>query len=403
VSIASEVSHGVGLPLPLEGIRVVLLGDAPAGLIASSFLSDLGAEIIRVDLLGRDDPLRSRLPHFQGTSLSWMIMARSAKSVTCNLDDPEGAQLLQRLIEKCDIVIESFGPGIFEEYFGGLISSPSPLVLLRISAYGQTGPYKHFPSDDLTASAFAGLAHLTGHRDGPPLPMGTAMADHLCAVFAAQSGISALYRRLETGLGDIIDVPIYGGVLRITEWAIPAAHRLGLNREREGNSPRPAAPYGVFESEDHEFVAICVSNDDRFRRVTESEDDSGIDPAEMTPVQRAEISDELNAKLGRWAAQRSIDEIEAICLETGIPVGRVYSAREIISDSHVKYRGDLVSYDDDGIGPITQSGPYPKFQNSAQRAPTPPSDVGQDNIDIWCDLVGLSHEALELHTESGRI
>lgn len=389
--------------LALSNLKVAVLGYEPAGLLAGSFLGDLGAQVVRVDLVGRDDPLRSRLPMNRESSLSWPIIARSVKSATCNIDDPEGAILLRRLIENFDVVIESLGPEGLERLFQNGLEFPQSLVLVRVSGYGQTGPYRFFPSDDLTASAFSGLAYLTGHRDGPPMAPGTAIADNLCAVFAVQSAIAALYGRLDTGYGDVIDATLYGGALRITEWAIPVADRLGINREREGNFPRPAAPYGVFSSKDGQYVAICVGRNDHFRRVTESVDDSGVDPKDITPSLRAKVSDKLNDKLGAWAGNRTIDEIEVICLNEGVPFGRVYSAREIVSDPHFSFRGDLMMFEDSKHGPIVQSAPYPRHRDSTPRIFTTPSDAGADNQFVWGDLVGLSDEELQFCRANGRI
>jgi hypothetical protein len=165
---------------PLRGVRAIVLGELPAGTITGSLLSDLGAEVIHVSSPRVNHPLTHRPPVVNGESLAWQIIARSSKSATCDLDDEAGARLLRELLEHVDVVIESFGPGELEGHGLHPATFPTSVVLVRISSYGQDGPYSTYPGDDLTSLAFSGLAHLTGHRGGDPVPLATAIADYLC-------------------------------------------------------------------------------------------------------------------------------------------------------------------------------------------------------------------------------
>jgi crotonobetainyl-CoA:carnitine CoA-transferase CaiB-like acyl-CoA transferase len=402
--IDADLNSTASAAIPLQGVRVIILGSAAASVIAGSILGDLGAEVIRLTPPGADEPLTSRPPLVDDASLSWSIIARSTKSATCALDDVTGLTLFRQLLDHVDVVIESFGPGGLERFGLDPPSFPRSIVLVRISSYGQDGPYSRYPSDDLTALAFSGVSHLTGHRGGSPVPLATSIADHLCAVSVTQAAISALIGRHRTGHGDIIDAPLYGAALRITEWAIPAAHRLGRDRTREGNFPRNAAPLGVYSSNDDQFVAIIGGADANFRRLADAMQDPVISgPRFETPAQRSEQADELNALVSAWAATQSIEEIEAKCLASGVPFGRVYSAADVLADPHFNERRDLVTVNDPAAGAGTQTAPDPQFEGGAVLPPTSPSVLGDDNEYVWCELVGLSLDEFTTHTSTGII
>jgi formyl-CoA transferase len=389
---------------PLKGVRAIVLGELPAGTIAGSFLSDLGAEVIRVSSPGGNDTLTHRPPVINDASLAWSIIARSSKSATCDLDDEAGAQLLRRLLEHVDVVIESFGPEGLEGYGLDPAAFPASVVLVRVSAYGQDGPYSKYRADDLTSLAFSGLAHLTGHRGGAPVPLATAIADYLCAVACSQAAISALVGRVESGHGDVIDASLYGAALRITEWAIPAADRLGTNRTREGNFPRNAAPLGVYSSKDDQYVAIVGGTDANFQRLVDAMQDPVIsEPRFETPSQRSQQADELNALVRAWAATLTIEELETKCLASGVPFGRVYTARDLSTDPHFIERGDLTTVENPSVGPVIQPSPYPLFVGSTTPPPLAPSASGEDNEYVWCELTGLTADELHANESSGRI
>jgi crotonobetainyl-CoA:carnitine CoA-transferase CaiB-like acyl-CoA transferase len=387
---------------PLEGVRTVVLGGLAAGTIAGSLLSDLGAEVIHVSSPRGGDHLTRRPPVVNDESLAWQIIARSSKSATCDLDTEAGAQLMRELLQHVDVVIESFGPRGLEEYGLDPTSFPASVVTVRISAYGQDGPYSTYPGDDLTSLAFSGLAHLTGHREGAPVPLATAIADYLCAVACSQAAISSLVGRVATGHGDVIDASLYGAALRITEWAIPAADRLGTNRTREGNFPRNAAPLGVYSSKDDQYVAIVGGTDANFQRLVDAMQDPAIsNPRFKTPAQRSQQADELNSMVRAWAATLTIEELETRCLTSGVPFGRVYTARDLSTDPHFVERGDLTSVESNLLGPVIQPSPYPLFMGSPTPPPVAPSALGQDNEYVWGEVAGRASEGLAANQLAG--
>jgi crotonobetainyl-CoA:carnitine CoA-transferase CaiB-like acyl-CoA transferase len=368
-------------------------------------LSDLGAEVIRIESPGVGDVSRQRAPYKNGSSLSWPIVTRSSKSATCNLSSEEGVNLLRRLLDRADVICDSLGAGGLEKIGIEAIELSSSRVVLRISGYGQDGPYRDFPADDLTASAFGGLLFLTGHRDGPPQPLAIPLAEYTCAALGAQSAISALYGRIESGRGSTIDASLYGGVLRITEWAVPAADLLGEERKREGNYPRNSAPLGVYVSSDDQFAAIVGGSDANFKRLTKAmgEPEKASDPRYDTPSKRALVADELNAEVRSWAKELSIDELEERCLANGVPFGRVYDASDIVNDRHFRERGDLVPIQDGSGDMQTQASPYPRFQGRQRAVPTSSSEVGGDNEYVWRDIVGLTDAELVAHIAEGHV
>jgi crotonobetainyl-CoA:carnitine CoA-transferase CaiB-like acyl-CoA transferase len=400
----ASITETSSMSRPLQGVRTIVLGDLPAGTIAGSLLSDLGAEVIHLSAPHGDTPLTRRPPVVNGVSLAWQIIARSSKSATFDVDDVASAQLLGELLEHVDVVIESFGPGGLEAHGIDPTAFPASVVLVRISPYGQDGPYSAYPGDDLTSLAFSGLAHLTGHRGGAPVPLATPIADYLCAVACSQAAVTSLVGRVATGRGDVIDASLYGAALRITEWAIPAADRLGTNRTREGNFPRNAAPLGVYPSKDGEYVAIVGGTDANFQRLVDAMQDPVIsDPRFETPSQRSQQADELNAMVRAWAASLTIEELESRCLASGVPFGRVYTARDLATDPHFIDRGDLTSVESTLLGPIVQPSPYPLFVGSPTPPPVAPSALGADNEYVWCELTGRSVEEFRADESRGRI
>jgi formyl-CoA transferase len=381
---------------PLEGVRAVVLGDLPAGTIAGSLLSDLGAEVIRVSSPTESNPLTARPPVVGEASLAWSIIARSSKNATCNFKDPDSVHFLRQLLLHVDIVIESFGPRVLEGHGFDPSDLAASAVVVRISAYGQDGPYRDYPGDDLTALAFSGVAHLTGHRGGVPVALAAAVADHFCAVASTQAAIAALIGRHDSGRGEIIDAPLYGAALRITEWAIPAADRLGIMRTREGNFPSNSAPLGVYASSDDQFVAIVGGSDANFRRLVDAMGGTSIDdPRFATPKQRSELADEVNDLVRSWTASLSIEEIEARCFASGVPFGRVYTASDLSSDPHFLARGDLATVNDPVVGDVVQPSQYPRFVGATIVPPVAPSALGADNEYVWCEIAGLSSDDLQ--------
>jgi formyl-CoA transferase len=290
---------------------------------------------------------------------------------------------------------------------------PPDLVFVRVSVFGQSGPYAPRPGLDRLGIAFGGLLHITGDRDRPPVRPGVTVSDYLTGTFAAFAAVSALYGRDAprghagdggaSGFGEVIDAPLYGSIMRIMEWTFAGYDRLGIVREREGNRHTQSAPLDNYPTADGTFVCIVAASDANFGRLCAAMDRPELltDPRFGTLAERATHGDEINGIVAAWTSSLTADEITARCVEHDVPVGTAYSAADIFADPHMAERGDLVPVDDPVIGPVRQQAPFPRLTKHPGSAPVGAPRLGQHNKEVWCDLVGLSDAELEDLTARG--
>jgi crotonobetainyl-CoA:carnitine CoA-transferase CaiB-like acyl-CoA transferase len=274
---------------------------------------------------------------------------------------------------------------------------PEDLVYVRISVFGQTGPYSPRPGLDRLGIAFGGLLNLTGEPDRPPVRPGVTISDYLTGTFAAFAAVSALYGRDQAGRGgDVIDAPLYGSVLRILEWTLAGYDKLGIVRQREGNRLSTSAPLDNYPTADGFFICIVAGSDANFHRLCKVMDRADlIDDARFTTLaDRASRSGEINGIVADWTSSLSAEEITARCVEYDVPVGTAYSAADIFADPHMAARGDLVSIDDPVVGPLRQQAPFPRLAKHPAPVPSGAPRLGEHNHEVWCDLVGLSDDEL---------
>jgi crotonobetainyl-CoA:carnitine CoA-transferase CaiB-like acyl-CoA transferase len=295
-----------------------------------------------------------------------------------------------------------------EKWALGPADLPEDLVLVRISVFGQTGPYSPRPGLDRLGIAFGGLLHLTGDPDRPPVRPGVTVSDYLTGVFAAFAAVSALYGRDVgdrnadvggggDGKGEIIDAPLYGSILRILEWTLAGYDRLGIVRQREGNRLSHSAPLDNYPTADGFYVCIVAGSDANFSRLCAAMGTPELagDPRFATLAERASRGDEINGLVADWTRSLSADEITVRCVEHDVPIGTAYSAADIFADPHMAFRGDLVAVADPVIGPVRQQAPFPRLSRRPAAVPMGAPRLGEHNREVWCDLVGLSEAELE--------
>ena len=390
---------------PLAGLRVLDLGTRIGAPFCAGLLGEWGAEVVKVEQPGTGDFMRGIGPFVETESdpelysLFWAVEGRGRRSATCDLRRPEGQALFRRLAATADVVCENFRPGTLEDWGIGPAQLDPRLVMVRISAFGQDGPYSQRPGLDRLGVAYGGLMHLTGEPDRPPVRPGVTVADYLTGVFAAEAALAALYRRdaRGTGQGAVVDASLYGSVLRILEWTIPAYERLGLVRRREGNRLSNSAPLDNFESADGRYVCIVAGSDANFTRLCRAmgRPELADDPRFRTLADRARHGDEINGEVARWAAAHSAEELEGLCVAHDVPVATAYSAREIVADPHFAARGDVVGVDDPVVGALRQQAPYPRLVGEEQPLPSGAPRLGAHNVEVWCDMAGVSPEELD--------
>jgi len=387
---------------PLAGIRVVDVGTRISAPFCAGLLGELGADVIKVELPGEGDFMRTMGPFVpvEGEpdySLPWSVEGRGRRGVTCDLRRPEGQDLFKRLVAEADVLCENFRPGTMERWGLGPDDLPDGLVYVRISVFGQSGPYAPRPGLDRLGIAFGGLLHLTGEPDRAPVRPGVTVSDYLTGVFAAFAAVSALYGRDVAGRGgEVIDAPLYGAVLRILEWTLAGYDRLGIVRSREGNRLSHSAPLDNYPSADGFFVCIVAGSDANFARLCSAmeRDDLVTEPCFATLAERAAHGDEINGIVAAWTSSLTAEEITARCVAHDVPVGTAYSAADIFADPHMRARGDLVAVDDPVIGSVRQQAPFPRLTRSPAAAPSGAPRLGEHNREVWCGLLGLSDEDL---------
>jgi crotonobetainyl-CoA:carnitine CoA-transferase CaiB-like acyl-CoA transferase len=392
---------------PLEGVRVIDVGTRISAPFCAGLLGELGADVVKVELPGQGDFMRTIGPFVPvdgqpDYSLSWSVEGRGRRGVTCDLRHPEGKELFKRLTATADVVCENFRPGTMEKWQLGPDDLDPSLVYVRISVFGQSGPYAPRPGLDRLGIAFGGLLHLTGDPDRPPVRPGVTVSDYLTGVFAAFAAVSSLYGRdrgrgEQVGRGQVIDAPLYGAILRILEWTLAGYDRLGLVREREGNRLGHSAPLDNYPTADGFFVCIVAGSDANFSRLCRAmgRPELASDPRYASLAERAARGDEINGVVADWTRSLPAGEITRRCVEHDVPVGTAYSAADIFADPHMQARGDLVAVDDSVIGPVRQQAPFPRLSGHPAPVPRSAPRLGEHNREIWCDLVGLSQGELD--------
>jgi crotonobetainyl-CoA:carnitine CoA-transferase CaiB-like acyl-CoA transferase len=399
---------------PLTGVRVIDAGTRISAPFCAGLLGELGAEVIKVEQPGRGDFMRTIGPFVDDApgagapySLFWAVEGRGRKGITCDLRRPAGQDLFRRLSATADVVCENFRPGTMEAWHVGPDDCDPRLVWVRISVFGQDGPYAKRPGLDRLGIGYGGLLHLTGYPDRPPVRPGVTVSDYLTGALAADAALAALYERdvRGSGRGRVVDAPLYGAILRILEWTIAGYDRLGIVRGREGNRLANSAPLDNYPTADGKYVCIVAGSDANFRRLCEamSRPELYADPRWSTLAQRAARADEINAIVEEWTSARTAADVEAACIAHDVPVGPAYSAADIAADAHMAARHDLVTVDDPVIGGVRQQAPFPRFTGEPPDAPAGAPTLGQHNEAVWCGIVGLTVDELAAYRADGVI
>jgi crotonobetainyl-CoA:carnitine CoA-transferase CaiB-like acyl-CoA transferase len=393
---------------PLSGLRVLDLGTRIAAPFCAGLLGEMGAEVVKIEQPGAGDFMREIGPFTaDGYSLFWAVEGRGRKSVTLDLRKTEGQELFRRLAASADVVVENFRPGTLERWHIGPADLDPRLVVVRISVFGQTGPNAQRPGLDRMGIGYGGLLHLTGYPDRPPVRPGVTTSDYLTGTFAAQAALAALYARdaRREGKGAVVDAALYGAVLRILEWTLPAYDLLGVVRAREGNRLANSAPLDNYPTADGKYVCIVAGSDANFARLCKAmERPELLDDARFTRLaDRAAHGDLINGIVAEWTAARPAEEIEQRCVAHDVPVATAYTAADIFADAHMAARGDLVEVDDPVAGPMRQQAPFPRFEGDPVPVPAGAPRLGEHTRAVLADALGLSDADLDRLAADGVI
>jgi crotonobetainyl-CoA:carnitine CoA-transferase CaiB-like acyl-CoA transferase len=379
----------------LEGIRVLDLGTRIAAPFCAGLLGEQGAEVIKIEQPRGGDFMREIGPFVDGYSLFWAVEGRGRKSVTLDLRTPDGQDVLRRLAATADVLVENFRPGTLEGWNIAPDRLAERLVTVRISMFGQDGPYTLRPGLDRVGIGYGGLLNLTGYPDRPPVRVGVTISDYLTGVFAAHAAVAALYARDARGdgtVGAVIDAALYGSVLRILEWTLPAYDRLGLVRSREGNRLANSAPLDNYPTADGKYVCIVAGSDANFGRLCKAMDRLDLldDPRFAKLADRAAHGDTINGIVADWTLTLDARVIEDRCVAHDVPVATAYTSADIFADPHFAARHDLVTVDDPVAGPMRQQAPYPRRVGEAPVAPAGAPRLGEHTDEVLTSLLDLS-------------
>ena len=391
--------------LPLAGLRVVEMGQLIAGPFVGKTLGDFGAEVIKIESPEGGDPLRGWRLQQDGTSVWWQVQSRNKRSLALDLRSSEGQDIARRLIQEADVLVENFRPGTLEGWGLGYeaLSQRNPgLVMLRISGYGQSGPYRDRPGFGMIGEAMGGLRHLTGEPGRVPVRCGVSIGDTLAALHGVIGVLLALYhRKVQGGPGQVIDVALHEAVFNCMESLLPEYSAAGLVREPGGSALPGIAPSNAYRCRDG-VVLVAGNGDSIFRRLMKAigREDLGADPLLAHNAGRVARVEEIDAAIGAWTQQREVDAVLAALTAADVPVGKVYTAADIAADPHYQARDMLLEQTTREGRRLTVPGVVPKLLGTPGRLRRPAPRLGEDSDAVLAGL-GLSAEQIADLRERG--
>lgn len=389
---------------PLSGIRVVETGQLLAGPFVGSRLADFGAEVIKVETPGAGDPMREWGHHrYEGHSLWWPTLARNKKSVTANMRDPRGRDLVRRLALASDALVENFKPGTLEKWELGpedLHKHNDRLIIVRVSGYGQTGPYADRPGFASVGEAMGGIRYINGFPDSPPPRFGISLGDTLTALFAFEGLMMALYWRDAAGggKGQVIDASILESCFSMLESTLPEYDKCGVVRKPSGTGLPNVAPSNIYPTSDGSYMVIAANVDPMFRRLCQAmqQPELADDPRFSTHVARGSNMALLDGMIADWARTMTKEELAAVLDAHGIVCGPIYSIADIAADPHFKARGMVLRKSDPRFGEIAVPGVAPKLSETPGEVSWLGADKpGRDNAEVYGSVLGIGSAELK--------
>lgn len=390
---------------PLAGLKVLELGQLIAGPFAAKTLADFGADIIKIETPGAGDPLRKWRLLKDGTSVWWQVQSRNKRSVALDLKSPEAQDIVRRLALDADVLIENFRPGAMEGWGLGpdeLLALNPRLIMLRISGYGQTGPYRDKPGFGVVAEAMSGLRHLTAEPGRVPVRVGVSIGDTLAALHGVIGILLAMQERQHSGKGQVIDVALYEAVFNCMESLLPEYSAFGAVRGAAGSALPGIAPSNAYLCKDGGYALVAGNGDSIFKRLmaTIGRADLGSDPALADNAGRVARVAEIDAAIGQWTLGLTVDEVLVALDKVSVPAGRIYTVADIAADPHYQARGmlDEVRMDDGSM--LAVPGIVPKLSRTPGGHRRNAPQVGQDTDAVLREM-GLSAEQIQALKDKG--
>ncbi len=387
---------------PLSGVRVLDIATFLAGPFCGTIMGDFGADVIKIEQPKTGDPLRGfGTPTKAGDTFAWLSEARNKRCMTLDLRKPDGAALFRTMVAGADVVIENFRPGTMEKWgFGweALRAINPKLVMLRISAYGQTGPMREKPGFARIAHAFGGLSYLAGEPGRPPVvPGSTSLADYMSGVWGCVGVMMALRQAERTGLGQVVDIGLYESVFRLLDEIVPVYANLGVVRERMGADVPAVVPHGHWCTQDGRWVALACSSDKMFDRLAQAMDRPELagDGPYGTTARRVAGREGVNAVVAAWVGGLDFATLMTTCDVFGVPCGPINSIADIFAEPQFEARGNLLHVDDPRIGPVVLPAGVPTLSETPPVLRHTGRALGADTDDILSRDLGLDQAEID--------
>jgi len=389
----------------LAGLKVIELGQLIAGPFAAKTLADFGADVIKVEPPGAGDPLRKWRLLKDGTSVWWQIQSRNKRSVAIDLKSAEGQQLVRTLASEADVLIENFRPGSMEQWGlspDALLAINPRLIMLRVSGYGQTGPYKDRPGFGVVAEAMSGLRHLTAEPGRVPVRVGVSIGDTLAALHGVIGILMALHERQRSGKGQVVDVALYEAVFNCMESLLPEYSAFGAVREAAGSALPGIAPSNAYRCAGGAYVLVAGNGDSIFRRLMGAigRPDLAADPTLADNTGRVARVAEIDAAIEAWTSGRAVEEVLSSLEAVSVPAGRIYTVADIVADPHYEARGMLHRIQMDDGDELTIPGIVPKLSRTPGAHDRNAPHIGQDTMAVL-QSIGLSEDQIAALKEKG--
>ena len=389
---------------PLSGVRVIEMGQLVAGPFVGSRMADFGAEVIKVESPGRGDAMRHWGYHrYKDRSLWWPVLARNKKTVSANLREKRGQDLVCRLVEQADVLVENFKPGTLEKWGLGPealhVINPGRIIA-RVSGFGQTGPYSSRPGFASVGEAMGGLRYINGFPDQPPPRTGISLGDSLAGMFATQGVLMARYWRdtIGKGKGQVVDASITESCFAMMESALPEYDKVGYIRQPSGTGLANVSPSNIFPTKDEKWVVIAANLDAMFKRLCDAMEQPELAdaPRYSTHQARGARCDELDARIADWTREFTAAELDVRLDEYGVVSGPIYTIEDIANAPHYQARDMIRRYQDDELGDIAVPGFVPVMsETKSESAWLGPSEVGAYNEEVYCGLLGMTQTELQ--------
>jgi crotonobetainyl-CoA:carnitine CoA-transferase CaiB-like acyl-CoA transferase len=394
---------------PLAGLKVLDAGNMIAGPLAATQMADFGAEVIKVELPKLGDSMRHWSPIKNGKSLWWKVIGRNKKLITLALSKSEGRELFLQLVKSVDVVIENFRPGTFERWglsYEELAAVNPGLIMVRVSGFGQTGPYSSKGGYGTIAEAFSGVPSFTGFPDKPPTLPGFPLADSLAATFSAMAAMFAIYKRDNgDGKGQEIDVSLYEPLFRLVEAQVIGFDQLGLVKERIGNRLAEDSPRNTYETKDGRWLGISASSQKTYERlaIAIGRPDLITDTRFLNNAVRCDNAQELDEIIAKWIRDLTLQDVMAIFEQHQVVAGPVLDIKDIFSDPQYLFRKNIVEVEDEDFGTVKMQNVVPLFSGTPGKVRHSGGVLGKDNREIFIGSLGLSEERYQKLLEQGII